>query len=97
MIITFINIFFQFAFTVHELTGVNTNGTGGEPGCPSPMLAEVGVPAVTASGCLPPASSIPGGEYAPRMTPPTHNMVTPPATPHNPSNMCYFPLQGRTW
>nr|XP_045604943.1 homeobox protein Nkx-2.4-like [Procambarus clarkii] len=69
----------------------------GLSGCSSPMMTEPvvvgGVP--PSAACLPPVSSI-GGDYA-RMTPPTHHMVTPPATPHNPPNMCYFPLQGRTW
>ncbi|KAK3850369.1 hypothetical protein Pcinc_042923 [Petrolisthes cinctipes] len=80
-------------------------GSGGGGGCSSPMMTEpivgAGVGVVSSSSaaplptCLPPVSSI-SGEYA-RMTPPTHHMVTPPATPHNPPNMCYFPLQGRTW
>ncbi|XP_050691549.1 homeobox protein Nkx-2.1-like, partial [Eriocheir sinensis] len=67
-------------------------------GCSSPMMTEPvvgGGVSSTAPACLPPVSSI-SGEYA-RMTPPTHHMVTPPATPHNPPNMCYFPLQSRTW
>ncbi|KAK8390446.1 hypothetical protein O3P69_010257 [Scylla paramamosain] len=67
-------------------------------GCSSPMMTEPvvvsGVSSASAA-CLPPVSSI-SGDYA-RMTPPTHHMVTPPATPHNPPNMCYFPLQSRTW
>ncbi|CAL4115489.1 unnamed protein product, partial [Meganyctiphanes norvegica] len=75
--------------------GSHMNGLSG--GCSSPMMPDAaGVGGLTAGGCLPPVSSISSGEYA-RMTPPTHHMVTPPATPHNPPNMCYFPLQGRTW
>ncbi|XP_042887744.1 homeobox protein Nkx-2.1-like [Penaeus japonicus] len=87
----------SYSATVHHSGSHVISGlTGG--GCSSPMMTEPVVGAVSSSaaaGCLPPVSSI-SGEYA-RMTPPTHHMVTPPATPHNPPNMCYFPLQGRTW
>lgn len=87
----------SYSATVHHSGSHVISGlTGG--GCSSPMMTEPVVGAVSSSataGCLPPVSSI-SGDYA-RMTPPTHHMVTPPATPHNPPNMCYFPLQGRTW
>ncbi|XP_042215494.1 homeobox protein Nkx-2.1-like [Homarus americanus] len=88
----------SYSGSVHLSGSHVISGLGGGGGCSSPMMTEPvvgGVSSSAAAGCLPPVSSI-SGDYA-RMTPPTHHMVTPPATPHNPPNMCYFPLQGRTW
>ncbi|KAK8740330.1 hypothetical protein OTU49_002857 [Cherax quadricarinatus] len=88
----------SYSGSVHLSGSHVISGLGGGGGCSSPMMTEPvvgGVASSVAPGCLPPVSSI-SGDYA-RMTPPTHHMVTPPATPHNPPNMCYFPLQGRTW
>ncbi|KAK7073604.1 DNA binding [Halocaridina rubra] len=91
----------SYSAVVHHSGSHVISGNLGGGGCSSPMMTDPGVGVVGAvsssvsAGCLPPVSSI-SGEYA-RMTPPTHHMVTPPATPHNPPNMCYFPLQGRTW